>query len=153
MQLNVCLKLKELVSSNAEKKILKGDVRALKYVCGKNASGKGVNFTFSAVFTIRNHVLQLQQGSKGELGQDIFSFFLKRSTEIDFGERISSTGSFKGQSSVRHPHPAEGQGHMLHGLSKDCFSSVFCDSLLTNKVKLYSQHRSVWLSRQYFFLS
>lgn len=144
------------MSSNAEKKILKGDARALKHLCGKNTSGKGVNFSLS--------LLCLEQKptglncSKGDLGQDViylFNFFFKQSTEIDFWEKMASIGGFKGQIrqlSVRHPHSAEGQGNVLHGLSEDCFSSVFCDFLLANKMKLYSQHRSVWLSRQYFVI-
>lgn len=45
------------MSSNTEKKILNGDVRALKDICvGKNASEKAVNFSLSLP------CLKLQQG-------------------------------------------------------------------------------------------
>lgn len=86
------------MSSNAAKKVLKGDVRALKHVCGKNTSGKGVKFyskTLSTVLRTRNHGLKLQQ-ERVRSGFWCGVFFCKRSTEIDFWERISSTGGFKG---------------------------------------------------------
>ena len=62
------------MSSYAEKKILKGDVRALNHVSGKNASGKEVNFSLSQQY-LEQETTGLKC-SKGELGQNGFFLFL-----------------------------------------------------------------------------